>query len=264
MSNEQKRKVVLSVRGITKTFGSVVALRDVSMDIYENEIVGLVGDNGAGKSTLIKIVSGNFTPDSGYFEIDGRRVSFRSPFEARQIGIETVYQDLSLCNNLDSISNLFVGRELYRNYVGLKILQNKEMERKTIQTLDTIDIQIPSVRERVEYLSGGQRQAVSLARFVAWGKKLLLLDEATAALGVRETRKALDLVARIQKEKGITIILISHNLQSIFEIVDRIIVLRLGEVMGVREKKNTTPDEIVSLITGAIFVPDQKRKEEHG
>jgi D-xylose transport system ATP-binding protein len=262
MAQERPREPLLRIQGVTKSFGSVVALRNVSLDIYDDEIVGLVGDNGAGKSTLIKILSGNFPPDSGEVLFEGRRVHFRSPVDARQAGIETVYQDLSLCENLDSTSNLFVGREQFKSYLGFRFLQTKAMERQTVQTLSRIGIQMPSVRERVQYLSGGQRQAVSLARFVAWGRKLVLLDEPTAALGVRETRKALELVRSLQKEKRIAVILISHNLQQVFELADRIIVLRLGEVVGVRERRKTSPDDIVSLITGAVFVDNGRAKEE--
>jgi D-xylose transport system ATP-binding protein len=261
MKEEKLGRPLLRVQGVTKSYGSVVALRSVSLDIYDNEIVGLVGDNGAGKSTLIKILSGNFPPDSGDIVFEGRRVHFRSPVDARVAGIETVYQDLALCENLDSLSNLFVGRELCKSFLGFKFLQTKAMERETIRTLSRIGIQVPSVRERVQYLSGGQRQAVSLGRFVAWGRKLVLLDEPTAALGVRETRKALELVASIQKEKRISVILISHNLPQVFELADRIIVLRLGEVVGVRERRKTSPDDIVSLITGAVFVKNQQGKE---
>jgi D-xylose transport system ATP-binding protein len=258
MKEKGPAEPLLSIRDVAKAYGSIVALRSVSLDIFRDEIVGLVGDNGAGKSTLIKILSGNFPPDSGEILFEGRRVHFRSPVDAREAGIETVYQDLSLCENLDSLSNLFVGRELYKTFLGFKFLQTRAMERETTQTLSRIGIQIPSVRERVQYLSGGQRQAVSLGRFVAWGRKLVLLDEPTAALGVRETRKALDLVASIQKEKRISVILISHNLQQVFELVDRIVVLRLGEVVGVRERRKTTPDEIVGLITGAVFVNNKQ------
>ena len=254
MDSLNKNRVILRVEGVTKYFGSVMALNNVNLEVYEDEVVGLVGDNGAGKSTLIKIISGNFPPDKGEIYLEGRKVSFKSPVEARQMGIETVYQDLSLCENLDSVSNLFIGRELSRNIVGFKVLQKREMERKTIEVLESIGINIPSVRDKVEYLSGGERQAVALGRFVAWGKKLILLDEPTAALGIRETRKALDLVAKVRKEKGVSMIFISHNLQHVFEVVDRIIVLRHGEVVGIREKKLTTPDEIVSFITGAIFI----------
>jgi ABC-type sugar transport system ATPase subunit len=254
MNDKNTKPVILKVEGITKYFGSVRALSDVSFEVYEDEVVGLVGDNGAGKSTLIKIISGNFPPDKGNIYLEGQRINFKTPVEARRIGIETVYQDLSLCENLDASSNLFIGRELHKNVLGFRVLQKREMEKRTVEVLGKIGINIPSVKEKVEYLSGGQRQAVALGRFVAWGEKLILLDEPTAALGVRETRKALDLVLTIRKEKSISMIFISHNLQHVFEVADRIIVLRHGEVVGIRERKLTNPDEIVALITGAIFV----------
>jgi len=254
MNDKNTKPVILKVEGITKYFGSVRALSDVSFEVYEDEVVGLVGDNGAGKSTLIKIISGNFPSDKGNIYLEGQRINFKTPVEARRIGIETVYQDLSLCENLDASSNLFIGRELHKNVLGFRVLQKREMEKRTVEVLGKIGINIPSVKEKVEYLSGGQRQAVALGRFVAWGEKLILLDEPTAALGVRETRKALDLVLTIRKEKSISMIFISHNLQHVFEVADRIIVLRHGEVVGIRERKLTNPDEIVALITGAIFV----------
>jgi D-xylose transport system ATP-binding protein len=254
MIYSDNKKVVLRAEHISKSFGSVQALKDVSFDIFDDEIVGLVGDNGAGKSTLIKILSGNFPPDEGSIFLEGHKVNFKSPIESRKMSIETVYQDLSLCENLDSISNLFIGREVCKNIIGFNMLQKRTMEKRTLETMAKIDINLPSVKERVEFLSGGQRQAVSLGRFVAWGQKMALLDEPTAALGVRETRKVLDLITKIREEKKISIILISHNLQQVFEVVDRIIVLRLGQVIGVRERRSTTADEIVSLITGAVFV----------
>ena len=258
MDSTSKRKVILKIEKISKYFGSVVALNNASFEVYENEIIGLVGDNGAGKSTLLKILSGNFPPDKGEIYFEGRKVNFKSPVEARQMGIETVYQDLSLCENLDAISNLFIGREVYKNFLGFKVLQKREMESETLEVVNEIGIDIPSVKERIEFLSGGERQAISLSRFVAWGKKLALLDEPTAALGVKQTRKALDLITKIRKQRNIGIIVVSHNLQQIFETVDRIIVLRHGEVVGIREKQLTDPDEIVSLITGAIFINDNK------
>jgi ABC-type sugar transport system ATPase subunit len=251
-------KVILHLEGISKSFGSVVALKDVGFDIYENEKLALVGDNGAGKSTLIKIISGNFPPDSGEVHLDGRRVSFKSPVDARRAGIETVYQDLAVCNNLDSTANLFIGRELFRPVLGLGILRKKQMEQQTVEVMRKVGISMPSVRDRVEYLSGGQRQAVALGRFVAWGRRLVLLDEPTAALGVRETKQVLSLIEDTAREST-SILLISHNLLQVFEVVDRIVVLRHGEVVGIREKKKTTPDEIVSMITGAIFVKKPRR-----
>jgi D-xylose transport system ATP-binding protein len=251
--DDKKRSAVLKVEHVTKSFGSVVALNGVSFEVYEDEIVGIVGDNGAGKSTLIKIISGNFHADGGSVYFCGRETHFKNPSDARRLGIETVYQDLSICDNLDSVSNIFIGRELYRNVLGFGVLNKKKMEKKAVEVLDRVGIRIPSVRERVEYLSGGQRQAVALGRFVAWGKRLILLDEPTAALGVRETRVVLDLIKDTGR-KNVSIILITHNLQQMFEIVDRIVVLRHGEVVGIRDRRATDPDEIVSLITGAVFI----------
>ena len=253
-AGKENRKVILRLEGISKTFGSVVALNGVSFEIYENEKIALVGDNGAGKSTLVKIISGNFPPDRGELYLDGRKVSFKSPMDARRAGIETVYQDLSVCNNLDSVANLFIGRELTR---GFPILRGRDMEDTTVDVLKKVGISMPSVKDRMEYLSGGQRQAVALGRFVAWGKRLVLLDEPTAALGVRETRQVLTLVESTARDRT-SILLISHNLLQVFEVVDRIVVLRHGEVVGVREKSGTTPDEIVSMITGSIFIKNQK------
>jgi len=253
MEIQENRKAILEVQNISKNFGSVVALNEISFDIYKNEVVGIVGDNGAGKSTLIKIISGNFPPDKGDIFFEGNKIVFKSPTDARKLGIETVYQDLSVCNNLDSVSNLFIGRELYRNILGFEILDKKSMEKKAIEVLGKVGIDLPSVREKIEYLSGGQRQAVALSRFVAWGKKMVLLDEPTAALGVRETRQVLNLINSSRSENN-SIILISHNLQQVFEIVDRIIVLRHGKVVGIKNKNETNPDEIVSMITGSIFI----------
>jgi D-xylose transport system ATP-binding protein len=251
-----KSDVLLKVEHITKKFGSVVALKDVSFEMYRNEILGLVGDNGAGKSTLVKIISGNFPPDAGNILFDDKPVNFSSPSDARKLGIETVYQDLSICNNLDAASNLFIGREIYRNILGLRVLNKHQMAEISSDVYNKIGINMPSMREMVEYYSGGQRQSVALARFLAWGHKLALLDEPTAAIGIRETKKVHNLI-RSAKENGVGIILISHNLQQVFEIVDRIIVLRQGELVGIKERKKTNPDEIVSMITGAILLQNQ-------
>jgi len=247
-------EVLLKVEGISKSFGSVIALDDVSFEIYQNEIVGLVGDNGAGKSTLFKILSGNFPPDKGNIYLNGTKINFKSSMDAKKMGIETVYQDLSLCSNLDSSSNLFIGREITKNFLGLKILQKRKMDNKTAEVMKKIGINMPSPKERVEFLSGGQRQAVALGRFVGWSENLALLDEPMAALGVRESRKILELILQIKEEKKLPIIIVSHNLQHVFEIADRIIVLRHGGIAGIRDKSSTNPDEIVGLITGAISI----------
>ena len=248
-------EILLRVEGISKSFGSVRALSDVSFEIFQNESVGLVGDNGAGKSTLLKILSGNYLPDKGDICLNGIKVNFDSPIDAKKMGIETVYQDLLLCFNLNSISNLFIGREITKNYPGLKILQKRKMGEKTFKIMKKFGINIPSLKERVEFLSGGERQAVALGRFVEWGQNLALLDEPTAALGVRETRKVLDLISKIKKEKKeLSMIIVSHNIQQVFEITDRIIVLRHGSIVGIRDKISTNPEEIIGLITGAISI----------
>jgi D-xylose transport system ATP-binding protein len=260
MTANNGRKVVLEVKGVSKNFGSVVALNNVDLEVYDDEVVGLVGDNGAGKSTLIKILSGNFPPDKGSVFLDGKIVHFRSPAEARAMGIETVYQDLALCNNLDAVANLFIGRELYKKFLFFEFLQKKKMDKQAAEVLGKIGTDFPSVHEQVEYMSGGQRQAVALGRFIGWGDELILLDEPTAALGVRETGHVLDLVARTRKEKGVSMILVSHNLQHVFQIADRIVVMRHGEIVGMRERAHTTPDEIVSMITGALFINQEAPK----
>jgi ABC-type sugar transport system ATPase subunit len=254
MTTDTERPPVLRARGIVKAFGSVVALDGVDLEVLEDEIVGLVGDNGAGKSTLIKVISGNFQPDAGELELDGRPIRLTGPADARAAGIETVYQDLSLAPNLDATANFFIGRELVRNVLGFRMLRVRDMERETRRAMDSMGIKLPSIRERVEFLSGGQRQAVSLARFLEWGRRLILLDEPTAALGVRETGEALDLIARMHHEKHVSMVLISHNLQHVFRIADRIVVLRHGRVAGVRRTADTDPDEIVRLITGASLM----------
>jgi ABC-type sugar transport system ATPase subunit len=254
MSSTPEDVVLLRVDDVAKAFGSVVALNGASLEVRQNEIVGLVGDNGAGKSTLVKILSGNFSPDRGTITLDGEAVRFSSQADARKAGIETVYQDLSLCPNLDSAANFYIGRELYRSVLGIKVLRTREMERQADTMVREMGINLPSVREKVEFLSGGQRQAISLARFIAWGSRLILLDEPTAALGVRETELALQLIVRMHREKQVSMILISHNLQHVFRIADRIVVLRHGEVVGSRETKTTTPDEIVGLITGSSLM----------
>jgi D-xylose transport system ATP-binding protein len=251
---------VLKARQISKYFGSVLALDDVDLEVHQDEVVGLVGDNGAGKSTLIKILSGNFPPDSGTLELDGNQVRFKSPADARALGIETVYQDLALCENLDAAANFFIGRELYRRRIGFRVLRTKDMETQATETLSRVGTHIPSVRERVEFLSGGERQSVALARFVAWGDKLVLLDEPTAALGVRETRSALDLVERVRRDKHIAMVFISHNLDHVFRIADRIIVMRHGRIAGVRDRLKTSLEEVVAMITGPLEHGNQSRR----
>lgn len=248
------QSAILRLEDVGKHYGHVKALESVSFEIYPDELVGLVGDNGAGKSTLIKIISGNFPPDEGRMLLAGKPADFRSPADAKDAGIETVYQGLSLCENLDSVANLFIGREMYKSRFGLRILQKNAMEARAEDIVKTIGVNIPSIHDRVEYLSGGERQSIAFARAILWGVNLVLLDEPTAALGVRETANALRLISTMRKEKKLSVILISHNLEHVFSIADRIIVLRHGRVVGVRRRNETTVDEIVSMITGAVVV----------
>ena len=240
---------ILAVEHVSKSFGAVEALRDVSFEFGAGEVVALLGDNGAGKSTLVKIIAGTIQPDSGRLLFEGRPVAIDSPAAAKQLGIETVYQDLSICPNMDVVANFFMGRELYRNVLGLKVLRERAMREETERTLRDIGTQIPSVYTTMEHLSGGQRQAVELCRFVHWGGKLVLLDEPFAALGVRQTHRGLELIEQV-RARGISVVVITHNMLHAFQVADRIIVLRQGRVAGIRRVAETSTDEVVTLITG--------------
>jgi ABC-type sugar transport system ATPase subunit len=241
---------LLRAEAINKNFGAVVALQDVNLQIHRGEITGLVGDNGAGKSTLIKIISGALTPDSGLIEFEGTPASFASPAEARGQGIETVYQDLALVGNLSVWANVYLGRELTRGPRFLHILDKRAMLSNTGEMLKRFVRHAPPMDESVELLSGGQRQVVAIARAGAWGSKLILMDEPTAALGVAETKAVEDVIFGL-KRQGLTVLVISHNLDQIFRITSGIWVLRRGQVIGYRETIRTRPDEIVGMITGA-------------
>ncbi len=237
---------VVETTGLSKFYKGVVALNDVSVSIPAGQVVGLVGDNGAGKSTLVKILSGDLAPSAGQLFIDGKQVQFRHPRDAKKRQIETIYQDLALCENLDIMENVFLGHESYRNPF-LRLLDRRRMHSDTSQLLDQLGIKVPSTRELVMNLSGGQRQATALARVAKAGAKLIIMDEPTAALGVNETRNLLDLVMRF-KEQGKTIIMISHEMRDIFGVTDRIIVLKRGEVVANKVTTETDPDEIVRYI----------------
>jgi simple sugar transport system ATP-binding protein len=241
---------LLRVEAVSKSFGAVVALQDVSMVLASGEVTGLVGDNGAGKSTLVKIISGVLRPDTGSVEFEGARVNFASPAEARAHGIETVYQDLALVGNLTVWANVYLGRELTRGPQFMHILDKRIMIANTREMLKRFVRDAPPIDESVEMLSGGQRQIVAISRAGAWGSKLIVMDEPTAALGVAET-KAVEEVILSLRNKGLTVLVISHNLEQIFRITDRVWVLRRGRIIGERETKSTRPDEIVSMITGA-------------
>lgn len=249
----QRGEARLRLVNINKTFGAVRALTDVNLEVYAGEVMGLVGDNGAGKSTLVKAISGVGPADSGEIYLEGQLVNINSPQIATSIGIETVYQDLALCDNLDIVSNLFLGRE--ERMVPIPVLapiSEIEMEKQTIQVLRTLDVKVPSVRVPVSTLSGGQRQSVAVARTILRNAKVVLLDEPTAALGVAQTRQVLNLIKRL-RDQGLSVIVISHNLADVFEVVDRVTVMRLGRKVGTFEIKNTTPEKIVGAITGAEF-----------
>lgn len=239
----------LRLQGINKTFGAVRALTDVDFEVYAGEVVGLVGDNGAGKSTLIKVISGVGPADSGQIFMDGQQVHITNPQVSARLGIETVYQDLALCDNLDVVSNLFLGRETQTPWLGLA---ESVMEWRTLEVLRTLDVKIPSVRTPVASLSGGQRQSIAVAKSILRNARVVLLDEPTAALGVAQTRQVLNLIRRL-REQGLAVVVISHNLADVFEVVDRVVVLRLGRKSGTFDVKTTTPEQIVAAITGAEF-----------
>lgn len=244
----------LQLRNISKSFGAVRALSNVDFEVYAGEVVGLVGDNGAGKSTLVKTISGAYVPDDGEILIDGQKVTINSPQDSTQLGIETVYQDLALCDNLDVVANLWLGREAYRDIIPgvLRVLDETEMERRTVEVLKTLDVKIPSVRLPIAGLSGGQRQCVAVAKTILRQPKVVLLDEPTAALGVAQTRQVLNLILRL-KQQGLAVVVISHNLHDVFEMADRVIVMRLGQRAATFNIRNTTPEQVVAAITGAEF-----------
>jgi fructose transport system ATP-binding protein len=250
-------RLVLQARGITKSYGHVQALRSVDLELYAGEVLGLVGDNGAGKSTLIKILSGAVQPDAGEILVDGRPVQLRSPVEARHHGIETVYQDLAVVPMMDIAENLFLGREQRApGALGavMHFINKRYMRRRAEEQLRSLNIGIKSVRQRVETLSGGQRQGVAVGRAVAFGRHIVILDEPTAALGVRESRGVVDLIRRINAQ-GLSVILISHNMPQVLEVTHRIMVLRHGERVGVVRTAETDMAQVVRLITGAEVLP---------
>jgi simple sugar transport system ATP-binding protein len=243
---------IVEMRGIVKNFGPVRALRGVNLRLDRREVLGLVGDNGAGKSTLMKVLTGVHQPDRGQIHYDGRPVHFSSPHDSRAVGIEMVYQDLALAGNLSVDGNIFLGREMTRSYLGglIKLLDHKGMVQEATRLLERLRIDIKSVGYQVETLSGGQRQAVAVGRSAGFDAKVVVMDEPTAALAVKEVSKVLDLITGL-KEHDVSIILISHRLQDIFAVCDRIKVLRQGQVVGDLLKSDTHMDEIVALITGA-------------
>nr|WP_315246530.1 ATP-binding cassette domain-containing protein [uncultured Albidiferax sp.] len=238
------RELVLSLRGITKRFGAVAALTDIDLDVHAGEVVALVGDNGAGKSTLVKILSGVHQPTSGTMAFCGQPVTLADPGASLALGIATVFQDLALCENLDVVANIFLGKELSPFH-----LNEVDMEVKAWQLLNELSARIPSVRIPVAALSGGQRQTVAIARSLLLSPKLILLDEPTAALGVAQTAEVLDLIERV-RDKGLGVVMISHNMEDVRAVADRIVVLRLGKNNGVF-LPDASNHELVGAITGA-------------
>ena len=243
---------LLEARGLVKSFGRVRALRGASFTVYPAEVVALVGDNGAGKSTLVKAIAGIHTIDSGRMLFEGDPVKVTTPTGAVNLGIATVYQDLALCDNLDVVENLFLGREERGNGIATftRQLDETAMEREAHELLDSIAVTIPDVRSEVGTMSGGQRQQVAIARSLLGDPKVVLLDEPTAALGVRQTAQVLALIKRL-RENGHGVVVISHNLADVFAVADRIVVLRLGRLAAVFDAKQTTNEEVVGAITGA-------------
>ncbi|MDN3021485.1 ATP-binding cassette domain-containing protein [Streptomyces sp. S.PB5] len=237
---------VLALRGVSKRFGAVQALTDVDLEVHAGEVVALVGDNGAGKSTLVKTIAGVHPIDEGVIEWDGKPVSINRPHDAQGLGVATVYQDLALCDNLDVVGNLYLGREIVRRGV----IDEVAMEKNARELLSTLSIRIPSVRIPIASLSGGQRQVVAIARALIGEPKVVILDEPTAALGVEQTAQVLDLVERL-RERDLGVILISHNMADVKAVADTVAVLRLGKNNGSFSVKDTTHEEIIAAITGA-------------
>jgi len=247
---------ILQAKGISKHFGGVVALNNVDLELKKGEILGLVGDNGAGKSTIIKIITGVLQKDSGEIYFEGEKVEIENPRDAKNLGIEAVYQDLALIDLFDVPTNIFLGRWVRRRgFLGkiFKCLDYRNMHNESLDLIKKLGINIKYIKKPVLNYSGGQRQAVAFSRIIYWGKKVAILDEPTAALGAKESKKALKLIKTL-KTHGLSVIIISHNLQHIFSLVDRIMILRQGELVGLKEVHNTTAEEVISLITGANYV----------
>ena len=236
---------ILSLRGVNKSFGPVHVLKDVNLDVHPGQVTALVGDNGAGKSTLIKCIAGIYTPDHGEFKFDGQVVNITGPRDATALGIEIVYQDLALCDNLDIVHNMFLGREVKRG----PVLDESAMESLARKTLDSLSVRtVKSIRQTVASLSGGQRQTVAIAKAVLWNSKVVILDEPTAALGVAQTEQVLNLVRRLA-DNGLGVILISHNINDVFEVADNIAALYLGTMAAQVAKNEVIPRQVIELIT---------------
>ncbi|MDX1330366.1 MAG: ATP-binding cassette domain-containing protein [Burkholderiaceae bacterium] len=243
---------VIAVQGLTKHYGGVKALTDAEFRLNPGEHVAIVGDNGAGKSTFVRLITGVEQPSRGDILMDGQPVAFDSPLDAREQGVETVFQNLALAEDLDVPANIFMGREITRLNLGpLSILNHRAMRAQSVEMLGTTGVKIQDLSEPMRGMSGGQRQCVAIARAAGFAKKLIILDEPTAALGVQETARVEEIIRGL-KARGVPLIIISHNLRQVFDLVDRIYVFRQGRIICSRLKSETTPEEIVGLITGAI------------
>jgi simple sugar transport system ATP-binding protein len=246
-------RLALEARGITKSFGHVEALSGVDFEVAPGEVVALMGDNGAGKSTLVKCLSGALRPDGGTLAVDGDAVELESPTHARELGIETVYQDLALADDLSAAENFFLGRERLsgkRLWSRFGQLDNKRMQRDAAEHLDRLAINLPSLRAPIREFSGGQRQCVAVARALVWASKVIFMDEPTAALGVAQTQHVLELIGRV-RESGLAVVVISHSVPEVMEVADRIVVMRLGRRVATLDPSSCTGDDVVAAITGA-------------
>jgi fructose transport system ATP-binding protein len=258
MANDDKQMLIMQAKGLTKRYGQVTALDGADFELRAGEILAVIGDNGAGKSTLIKALSGALVPDEGEIRLDGQVVHFRSPIDARRAGIETVYQDLAVAPAMTIAENLFLGREVVRdNLLGrvLRMIDKKKMAEEAARYMQELKIGIRSMRQAVETLSGGQRQGVAVARSAAFARHVVIMDEPTAALGVKEGNMVLDLIRRV-RDRGLPVILISHNMPHVFEIADRIHIQRLGRRAAVVDPKAISMSDAVAIMTGAKPVED--------
>jgi simple sugar transport system ATP-binding protein len=254
--------IILEGKNITKLYGGVHALDDITLSLRRGEVLALLGDNGAGKSTMIKILSGAIQPTSGTINFEGKKIVFNSTKDAKQLGIETAFQDLALVDCLSIEKNIYLGKEIVKKVLGVEILQNKAMREGALKFLSEVGFNIPNPNRPVHGLSGGQRHAVAISKCAFWTDKILILDEPTAALGVRETGKILNMIQEL-KRKGLSIILITHNIEHAFLVADRFFVLRAGQKVGEKLKEETDANDIVRMITGAVYVQGQNGTNNH-